>query len=709
MFKKATGLLLLAVLFCATGVMAQNNLRVADPQQTWYSYQGTIEEATISVSPKGLFSQVSMYLTFSARGTNFSSSSQLEIVLNYELPEGSFVTDLWLWIGDEISKGVILDTWTASSIYEGIVNRRRDPAILFKKSSKDYELRVFPMAVNGTRKVRVTYMVPNSWLNAMVSIPLPLNVLNTSMNKIPVVNLITWKSPEWINPRVQDVTGTFAYKSDTFFGAHHVLSMPNYNNYSSLSLDFDNPMINGVYLKFYKKPDEGYYQLSLFPGTSLETVNKKVLFLIDYDSRKSTTDRKQIIDNIKLIATEYLNPGDQFNIFYSGLNIGKVSDEWVSAEQSKIDDAFLKINQNSISVYSNLPTLLREGYDFSIEKGGNSFVYLISNSDQVGSYQSANQLIADIRNLLTTNIPTFILDYNDREYMYYYFSNRSYIGNEYFYENLARMTGGVYSRLFGSFSNSIVDVYSKMGGTVNSFDLYTSLENGFCFSRQTLSGNNESAQLSKAITQVGKFIGDLPFIIKTSGIFNSTPFTQTKIIEDYDSRLTDDITEKMWVSSYINSLEKGTIDNSTISEIVSLSLSNRILSRYSAFLSVESDTAYCKDCYMDDGMPATAVEDEQPIPTEFSLEAYPNPFNSQVSITVKLPQNISAKNLSFKIYNILGQVVKTFMLEELQNSNVIKLRWDGKNDSGETVTSGVYVFMVSGKDFNHSLKLMFLK
>ncbi len=118
MCKKITGLFLLLMLFCATGVIAQNYLKVLDPQQTWYSYQGTIEEATMSVSPKGLFSQVSLYLTFSARGTSFSSESQLETVLNFSLPEGSFVTDLWLWIGDNISKGVLLDTWTASSIYE---------------------------------------------------------------------------------------------------------------------------------------------------------------------------------------------------------------------------------------------------------------------------------------------------------------------------------------------------------------------------------------------------------------------------------------------------------------------------------------------------------------------------------------------------------------------------------------------------------------
>ena len=709
MFRKFTGLLLI-VWFCANGVMAQNQLMVLDPQQWWSNTPGTIEEATISVSPKGLFSQVSMYLTFSARGSSFTNSSQLEVALNFELPEQSFVTDLWLWIGDEISKGHILDTWTASSIYENIVNRRRDPAVLFKRSSKDYELRVYPMTHDGTRKVRLTYLVPNNWFNSVVSVPLPLNILKTSFKNIPVVNLITWESTEWANPRVANVSGSFSNESDSLFGDHLKLNISNYSSLSSLSLEFDNPMINGVYLKFFDKSNEGYYQLSMFPGTSLETVGKKVLFLIDYDSRKSSTTRQQVIDNIKLIVNQYLNAGDKFNIFYSGLAIGKVSDDWINVEPTEIDNAFQKLNENSISVYSNLPTLLKEGYDYSLGKGGNCFVYLISNSDQVGSYQSANQLIADIKDLLTINIPTYILDYSDREYTYYYFSNRSYVGNEYFFDNLARLTGGEYSRLSGSFQNSVVNVFQKIGGTINSFDLYTSLENGFCFSRQTLLGNTEAVQLGRAITQVGKFIGDFPFIIKTSGLYNSTPFTQTKIIQDADLRTADSLTEKMWVSAYINSLEKGTPDNSIINEIINLSIGSRVLSKYTAFLSVENDSVFCSNCYDgNDGGTVIGVTEDEEIPTQFSLEAYPNPFNSQVSITVKLPQNIKAQDLSFKIYNILGQVVKTFKAEELQNSNIIKLRWDGKNDSGETVTSGVYVVVVSGIEFNHSLKLMFLK
>ena len=713
MCKKFTVDLLLLIILAANGVMAQYDyLTVSDPQQPWYSSNGTIEEAIISVKPEGIYSQVDMYLTFSARGSNFSNSSQLEVLLNFELPEGSFVTDLWLWIGDDISKGLILDTWTASSIYESIVNRRRDPAILFKRSSKNYELRVYPLVMPGTRKIKLTYFVPNRWLASNVSVPLPLDILKTSMIQIPVVKVITWEKKDWVNPVIDGASGTFTAQYDTLFGNYYALAIPDYSNLSSLSLDFNNPMVNGLYVKFYKNLTEGYYQLSLFPGDSVATENKKVLFLIDYDTRKSSITREQVTDNIKLLLSKYFAQGDLFNIFYSGLDIGKVSDDWISVNPADIEQTFQSFNSNSISIYSNLPTLLREGYEYCINSGGDSYVYLISNSDQVGSYyQSANQLILDIKNLLTVNIPTYILDFNDREYQYYYWDSKYYLGNEYFYENLSRITGGMFERMSSSFENSLIDIFQNMSRPINSFDLYTSLQNGFCFSRQTLSGENEVVRLNKAITQVGKFIGDLPFIIKMSGIYKEGPVTETRTIAEDSSLISDDVTQKMWANAYMNSLERNASDNSTINEVIDYSLSNNILSTFTAFLCLENDSiVYCKDCYDGSGdLPVTSVDDKEEVPTKFSLTAFPNPFNSQVNITVTLPQDIKAEELSFKIYNILGQVVKTFDLKDASSSNIIELRWDGKNDSGETASSGVYVFMVAGKDFKHSLKLMFLK
>ena len=136
--KKLITLLLLlqsSLAFC------YNQLTVSDARNSWYSYMGTIEEATLSVSPKGLFMEYGLYLTFSARGTNFNQNDSVEVVLDFELPQNAIVTDSWLWIGEDISKAIIMDRWSASSIYEDIVKRRKDPSILTKENETQYRLR----------------------------------------------------------------------------------------------------------------------------------------------------------------------------------------------------------------------------------------------------------------------------------------------------------------------------------------------------------------------------------------------------------------------------------------------------------------------------------------------------------------------------------------------------------------------------------------
>lgn len=705
-------LTIVLILTLATQIKAQWSLWVTDPQLTWQNYQGTIEDATFSIGQKGLYSQVSTYLTFSARGSSFSTNNPLEIVYNFELPEGSFVTDLWLWIGDKISKGKIMDLWSASQIYESIVNRRQDPAILKKTGTKSYQLRVYPMGKNETRKVRVTYMIPVAWYDSGVTIPIPLELLKVSKYKTPHVSLITWMNSDWHNPRVLGTTSAFYKYSDLFYGDHLKMDLSDSPVNAAYTLDFDNPMIGGVFFKYYKQAKEGFYQLAVMPGNSIGTMARNILFLIDYDLRKSTTTRGTILTSLKGLVKSNLSATDNFNVMYSGLNIGKGSENWVNADQFNIDRIFGSINENSISTYSNLPALIKEGCDFINKKGAVGTICLISNSDQIGNNITANQLISDIRNSMGANYPIFIFDYNDKDYVYYYFNNRSYTGNEYFYDNLSRLTGGVYQRISpGNFSASLNDLLSKINGTINSFDLYTSLQNGFCYSRHTLNSKGETVIANKPITQIGKYIGDFPFVIKTSGIYNSTPFTQTMVISDALNKEGEEVIPKTWANNYINTLTNFNITNSVINEIINVSRNHQILTSYTAFLALENDTSWCTTCYKDDGKPigATGVEENLEIPTEFSIDAYPNPFNSQVTITIKLPNNLIGQKLSFKIYNMLGQLVKTFSIDEVQNKNVVRLFWDGKNDSGEIISSGIYLFTVSGAKIVKSMKLMYMK
>jgi hypothetical protein len=94
------------------------------------------------------------------------------------------------------------------------------------------------------------------------------------------------------------------------------------------------------------------------------------------------------------------------------------------------------------------------------------------------------------------------------------------------------------------------------------------------------------------------------------------------------------------------------------------------------------------------------------LPTEFNLsQNYPNPFNPTTTISYALPTNSYVK---LSIYNILGQKVKTLVDGEEQAGfkNVI---WEGKNDRGEEVGSGIYFYRIQTGSFTKTAKMSLLK
>jgi Ca-activated chloride channel family protein len=706
-------LIVLLLIGFSTLYSQSNYLNVLNPQQQWQNYRGSIEEATISIGPRGLYSQVSLYLTFSAKPNQaqFSTSSQLEVILRFSLPKSSFVTDLWLWLDDKkISRGTILDVWTASQIYESIVNRRQDPAILKKVGDDYYELRVYPMKSSETRKVRITYLVPNFWSDSGVSVPLPLELLKTSYNKIPNIYVKTWTNEEWNKVEGLNFNANFEYASDDFFGEHKTTKLNDYQNITWASVEYNNPMVGGVYFKLFKDENDdavGYYQLSVLPSKSITVNKKKVLFLVDYNPSKSTNLPKDIIGALKECLKNSFNEADSFNIFFSGLTINKISDTWLSSSRSTIDSNLNKFGESSVSNVTNLPSLLKSGFEFLSQKN-DGVLFLLAASDQIGNYENSNSLITDLRKMFVKLPKIFIADFGNKGIQNYYFGGRNYLGNEYFYENMARLSSGQFSRYTNSLPFTINALAVYLSGSVSSFDLFTTFKNGFSFSRQNISESMSDLGVFSAVRQIGKYRGELPFNMTISGVYNFAPFSDVFVYDDEVASQGDSTIKKMWVGNYIREMEKQTITNSTINQIINYSSSARVLSKYTAFLAVEGDTAICYTCTKDDGAIYTDIDDEEII-KEFSMSAYPNPFNPQTEITVKLPVNIQAENLNFTIYNILGQLVKTFDVREFGNQKVLKFRWNGLNDAGERVGSGIYLFNVSGASFSKSLKLVLLK
>ncbi len=97
----------------------------------------------------------------------------------------------------------------------------------------------------------------------------------------------------------------------------------------------------------------------------------------------------------------------------------------------------------------------------------------------------------------------------------------------------------------------------------------------------------------------------------------------------------------------------------------------------------------------------------QTLPAAFSLaDNFPNPFNPATTIQYALPQ---AADVELIVYNVLGQPVRTLVAEH-QNAGRYVVEWDATNDSGHSLSSGMYFYRLqAGGEFLKVKKMLLLK
>ncbi|MDD5570042.1 MAG: VIT domain-containing protein [Bacteroidales bacterium] len=701
--KKYLLILIFLSLLLSKNSFGYNSLRVGDPRNSWSTYQGTIEEAVLSVKPKGIYMEYGLYLTFSARGTYYTANDSLEITFNFNLPENAIVYDSWLWVGNDIIRAKILDKWTASLIYENNVKRRVDPSILTKQSSTQYQLKVFPMMGNQTRKVKITFLMPAEWSKEKVAASLPLELLTTSLNELPKLHLFTWTDSLWNVPSIKDVTElNFQAKTDTVFGDYLTTEISSSYYNSKLKISFNTPLKNGYYLSKYSTGgNEGIYQLALLPSPFVDsTAHHKVAVLFDYDASNTTISVSELLLKTKNEMIENLSSKDSFNLIFSNLSIYRVSNYWLPADSLTIENTFNALT-NPLSSYSNLTSLLSNGIDFIKNNDNNGEIVLISSSDQFGEYQNANTLINDILKLMNPSIPIHIADFQDQSFAYYYIGSTYYYGNEYFYLNLSRITGGSFQRIRDGYSLSeIINLSFKyLSGTIKSFDLYTKLTTGICYSRYNLNASSDIAYINTPILQIGKYKGSFPFIAEFSGEYNSALFSKT--INISEPITSDSLNEEMWTGCFIKNLESQQQSNDIINEIIYNSLAERVLSIYTAFLCLEDTNLICHNCKDETNLVSVEENDMDSLTT-----VYPNPFVDEVKISINSRSLKNNEIIEIKVYNITGELVYYSVPEISAGLNRLDVKWNGKNINGNPLPAGMYILMVLKPDKIENFKLI---
>jgi len=94
------------------------------------------------------------------------------------------------------------------------------------------------------------------------------------------------------------------------------------------------------------------------------------------------------------------------------------------------------------------------------------------------------------------------------------------------------------------------------------------------------------------------------------------------------------------------------------------------------------------------------------LPMQYELSNnYPNPFNPETHISFSLP---TAGEVRLSVYNVLGQQVKTLAAGTFEAGRH-EVVWDGTDEAGDHVTSGIYLYRLEAGNFLETKKMMLLK
>ena len=94
-------------------------------------------------------------------------------------------------------------------------------------------------------------------------------------------------------------------------------------------------------------------------------------------------------------------------------------------------------------------------------------------------------------------------------------------------------------------------------------------------------------------------------------------------------------------------------------------------------------------------------------PYEYALhDNFPNPFNPETQIRFSLG---GQENVKLVIYNIMGRQVRTLVNGDSFNSGFHVLNWDGTDNAGQKVASGMYIYRIKAGDFIADKKMLLVK
>jgi Ca-activated chloride channel family protein len=258
---------------------------------------------------------------------------EMEGTYIFPLPEGAAVSEFAMWVDGKRVEGSILQADEARAIYEDIVRRRRDPALLEYVGRGAVQARIFPIPPGGSRKVELEYSQVLPMENGVVRYVYPLNTEKFSARPLEEVSVhVEIRSKDAMHALYSPTHQDRLYVERD--GDYH--AVVGYEEYDVLpDQDFDliytvSHEDVGLNLLTYKESGaggfaigeaDGFFLLMAAPTVEVDRViPRDVILVLDVSGSMEGEKIEQAKDALAYVL-DHLNDEDRFNVvaFSTGL------------------------------------------------------------------------------------------------------------------------------------------------------------------------------------------------------------------------------------------------------------------------------------------------------------------------------------------------------------------------------------------------------
>ncbi|MBN1755024.1 VWA domain-containing protein [bacterium] len=289
--------------------------------------------------------------------------SDIEGTYLFPIPEDAAISKFSMYSGDQELTGEILDKDKARGIYEDIVRRLKDPALLEYMGTDLFKARVYPIPAHGEKRITIEYEEIIRCDAGMCRYSYPLNVEKFSPDPLQEVTIV-------INIKSQTPIATV-------YCPTHSASI-NRKDDGSVEISFEQNQVKPdkdfvIYytlsqkdfamnlLTHREKGEDGFFMLMAAPNYVIpegQTVPKDIVFVFDKSGSMAGEKIEQARKAFEFCINS-LNPEDRFNIITFATEVNSYKDELITANRDNITPVTRFIQDISASGGTNIEEALR--------------------------------------------------------------------------------------------------------------------------------------------------------------------------------------------------------------------------------------------------------------------------------------------------------------------------------------------------------------